>query len=183
MLGPRANGSFRYAPFYCEENVFHLAREPMFAGRRREVVFISNEKRACAIWHQRAAVRAGWPILWDYHVVLLCADPWEVYDLDTTLSMPCAAAEYLRKSFRPEAGEDLGPRFRIVEAGLFAQSFASDRSHMRTPEGSYVKAPPPWPPIGAPGAAPNLLSFIDMEAPFVGDVVELGALFSRIADA
>jgi hypothetical protein len=121
--------------------------------------------------------------LWDYHVVLLCAEPWEVWDFDSTLGMPCPAIHYLRRTFRREAGEDLAPRFRVVDADLFAARFASDRSHMRTSNGSYMKDPPPWPPIGAPGTASNLSSFVDMTEPFLGDVMDLGGLLVRIADA
>jgi hypothetical protein len=174
---------FRYAPFYCEENVWHLAREPRFARRRREVVFISNESRSCAVWYQRAAAKPSWPILWDYHVVLLCADPWEVWDLDTTLGLPSAAPDYLRRSFRPGIGRDLEPRFRVVEADVFLREFASDRSHMRGPQGQMLKEPPPWPPLGAPGAPSNLARFVDMATPFVGEVLDLHGLVARVADA
>ena len=173
--------SFRYQPFYCEENVFHLAREPALAGRRRAVVFISNPERACAVWHQRAALRSTWPILWDYHVVLLVGAPWEVWDLDTTLAVPAPAARYLRRSFRDGIAEEVAPRFRVVDAGVFTRSFASDRSHMRDARGSYQQPPPPWPPIGAPGAEPNLMRFVDMETPFLGEVLDLRSLHARIA--
>lgn len=175
--------SHRYQPFYCEENVFHLAREPILANRPREVVFISNAGRSCPMWHQRAAVRAGWPILWDYHVVLLAGAPWEVWDLDTTLGMPVPAADYLRRSFRAGVPEELAPRFRVVDATELAETFASDRSHMRLPSGRFKKKPPPWPPIGPPGAASNLMRFVDVTAPFVGEVLDLPGMLARIADA
>ena len=172
-----------YQAYYCEENVFHLARDPLVAGRPREVVFISNADRTCAVWHQRAAVRPSWPILWDYHVVLLCAAPWEVWDPDTTLGMPVPAVDYLRRSFRAGLPDELTPRFRVVEAELFAGAFASDRSHMLTRSGRYRKPPPPWPPILPPGAAPNLMRFVDMADPFLGEVLDLPGLLSHIADA
>jgi hypothetical protein len=180
---PRDDRGFNYAPFYCEENVFHLAQDAALAARPRSVVFISNEARTCAVWSQRAAVRAHWPILWDYHVVLLCAEPWEIWDLDTTLPLPCAAGEYLRRSFRAGVGPELLPRFRVVEAGLFTRVFASDRSHMRTETGEFSREPPPWPLLGAPGAASNLASFVDVATPFVGEVLDLPGLLARIADA
>jgi hypothetical protein len=173
----------RYQPFYCEENVFHLADLPELAGRRREVVFISNEARSCPMWHQRAAVRPGWPILWDYHVVLLCASPWEVWDLDTTLGMPVPAAVYVRRSLREGLADDLMPRFRVVPADVFVRSFASDRSHMRDARGRYQKEPPPWPAPGPPGAPSNLMRFVDMTAPFLGEVLDRSGLLLHIADA
>ena len=110
-----------YAPYYCEENVFHLAADPLVAKRPREVVFISNAGRSCAVWHQRAARRPGAPMVWDYHVVLLVGAPWEVWDLDTTLGMPVPAAHYVRRSMREGLAEDLEPRFRVVPADVFAR--------------------------------------------------------------
>jgi DNA-directed RNA polymerase specialized sigma24 family protein len=43
--------------------------------------------------------------------------------------------------------------------------------------------PPPWPPIGPPGAASNLMRFADVTAPFLGEVIDLGGLLARVADA
>jgi protein N-terminal glutamine amidohydrolase len=172
-----------YQPYYCEENIYHLARDPLVADRPREVVFISNERRACATWHQRAVARPGWPILWDYHVVLLCAAPWEVWDLDTTLGLPVPAATYLRHTFRPGVPEDVEPRFRVVGAADFARTFASDRAHMRTRSGRFRKPPPPWPAILPPGVEPNLMRFVDMTEPFVGEVLDLRGLLAHVSDA
>src|SRR5262249_37200429 len=161
-----------YQPFYCEENVYHLAGEPLFAERPREVVFISNAAGACAMWHQRAAPRPGRPTLWDYHVVLLAADPWEVWDLDTTLGLPVPASLYLERSFRPDLPEEYLPRFRRIDAELFQERFASDRSHMLLSDGRFRKPPPPWPAIGG-AAEPNLMRFVDMETPFLGKILDL----------
>ena len=172
---------YRYQPFYCEENVFHLARDPSLASRRRAVVFISNPERACAMWHQRAAQRPTWPILWDYHVVLLVGAPWEVWDLDTLLGLPVPARDYLHRSFRADIPDKHHPRFRVVDAELFAETFASDRSHMRLPGGRYRQPLPPWPPIGPPGATSNLMCFIDMTAPFLGEVIDLCELCNMVS--
>jgi hypothetical protein len=173
---------FLYQPFYCEENVHQLCRDPLFAGRRCDVVFISNPDRTCVMWHQRAARRPGGHLFWDYHVVLLTlADGWEVWDLDTTLGLPVPADEYLAGSFRDGIAPELMPRFRIVDAALFVQTFASDRAHMRLPGGAFRKPPPPWPPIGPPGAPSNLMRFVDMEQPFLGEVLDLAALRARVA--
>ena len=175
-----------YQPFYCEENVFHLAHDPLVASRRREVVFISNASRTCAMWHQRAAARPGWPILWDYHVVLLAVAPGshlvQVWDLDTTLGLPVPAGHYLRRSFQAGVDAEFEPRFRVVDADVFVRTFSSDRAHMRTPGGRYRKRPPPWPVIGAPGATPNLARFTDLSTPFLGEVLDLRGMLARTAE-
>lgn len=171
----------QYQAFYCEENAYHLSRDPVLGDRPREVVFISNEGRACAMWNQRAAGPPGKAILWDYHVVVLAQGPWEIWDLDTHLGLPVPALEYLARSFRPDIPEEYLPRFRAIDAETFARSFASDRSHMRLPSGRYKRAPPPWPMIGVPDRASNLMRFVDMEAPFLGEVMDLAALARRVA--
>jgi len=172
----------KYTPCYCEENVFHLAAEPAFARRRPTIVFISNEAKECPVFHQRAARDAGSAMVWDYHVVLLCPAPWEICDLDTTLPFPCPAVDYLARSFHQNGDATWQPRFRLVAASLFARTFASDRSHMRTATGEYIHEPPPWPCIGVEGAASNLARFVDMKEPFLGEVMGLTELFERVSE-
>jgi hypothetical protein len=171
----------RYQPFWCEENVFHLSSDPRLTDRPRAVVFISNENRTCVMWHQRAARAEGSHLFWDYHVVLLARAPWEIWDLDTTLGLPVPAADYLALSFREGLPDPIMPRFRLIDAELFAAVFASDRAHMRRPGGGWRKPPPSWPPIGPPGAEPNLMRFVDMEQPYLGEVLDLSALCARVA--
>jgi hypothetical protein len=132
------------------------------------------------MWNQRAAGRPGRAMVWDYHVVVLARDPWEIWDLDTFLGCPVPAADYLRGSFHPAVPPEYHPRFRLVDAEPFAASFASDRSHMRRRDGRYKKPPPPWPPIGAPERESNLMRFVDVEAPFLGEVLDLDELLARI---
>ena len=171
---------FRYQAFYCEENVYHLAQEPIVASRARAVVFISNPTRRTAMWNQRAAGEPGQVIIWDYHVILLVEDPWEVWDLDTHLGCPIPAEDYLQESFTPHIPPQYLPYFRLVDADLFAASFASDRAHMLTGRGSYQRPPPPWPCIGVPDREPNLMRFVDVTAPYLGEVLDLAALWQRI---
>lgn len=56
-------------------------------------------------------------------------------------------------------------RFRVVPAAELLACFASDRSHMLRPDGSWSAPPPPYPPIVAPsdGATHNLAAYWDME--------------------
>jgi hypothetical protein len=48
-------------------------------------------------------------------------------------------------------------RYRIVAAGAFLQRFASDRSHMRRPDGSWMSPPPRYPCIVAHDGCTNNL--------------------------
>ena len=168
-----------YAPYYCEENAYHLALRPELAALERWVVFISNPRRACPLWQQRAAPVGAW-VQWDYHAIVVVQDEglW-AWDLDSRLPFPSPLPAYLAGTF-PFAGqvpEALQPRFRVVPAALMASTFASDRSHMRTAHGGFRKPPPPWPPVQAAGQPPsNLMRFVDMQAPFVGAVMGLDAL-------
>jgi hypothetical protein len=111
--------------------------------------------------------------------VLLVAEPWEIWDLDTLLGFPVPARAYLRGSFHPGLPEEYHPRFRLVEAEILASTFASDRSHMMR-GGRYRKPPPPWPAIGVPARTSNLMRFVDVTAPFVGEVLDLADLWARV---
>lgn len=168
-------GSYDHQPFYCEENVLRLAERRDVASDA--VLVISNAAGAVLMWEQRAA-RGGGPIPWDYHVVLVARGPEPlVYDLDTTLAFPEPLASYLSRSFRPVPAR-FRPRFRVVPAPAFRATLASDRSHMRSPGGAWLKPPPPWP---APGAGTNLLRFVDLDDRTVpGDACDLAGLPGRL---
>ncbi|MEO7330116.1 MAG: hypothetical protein ABI193_16195 [Minicystis sp.] len=170
-----------HQPFYCEENIWHLCQDAALAARPRLVTFVSNPSGGFVIWHQKASPRASTPIRWDYHVILLVAEPWEIWDLDTTLGSPLPAGEYLRHSFPQAVPARVAPWFRLVPAAEFVASFASDRGHMRRADGRYHRPPPPWPAILPEGRASNLEAFIDVTEDFLGTVVALGALSSLIA--
>lgn len=176
-----AEGAFLYQPFYCEENVFHLCAHPIFGARRRSAVFVSGVLGGCVMWHQRAARRPGAPLFWDYHVFVLAEDPWEVWDLDSTLGMPVPAAVYVARSFRAGLPPELAAVFRVVPADELRATFASDRSHMRSRDGRFERPPPPWPTVSPKERGSNLLRFIDVASPFVGEVLSLEELRDRVA--
>jgi hypothetical protein len=179
--------SFRYASCYCEENVWQLAREERIEHAKGRVVFISNAKRCCPMWSQRAASSPEQPALWDYHVIYLARrtdERWWVYDLDSTLAFPVGAELYLQSTFprleRLEA--ELRPSFRVVAREEFLRTFATDRSHMR--EGDLWRAPPPpWPLIRTEASTMNLFDFVDMEKAFVGEVLTLEMFRARFLQA
>lgn len=173
----------RYTARFCEENVWHLAQAPDLAARERWVVFITNAARTCPVWRQRAADAPGEPVVWDYHVVLLVNHPVEIWDLDSTLTFPCPAARYLRETF-PRADQlapAYAPWFRVVPAALFRERFASDRSHMRGPDGAFVVPPPPGPPICTATETMNLMQFVELTTPGLGEVLDLPRLLERVA--
>jgi hypothetical protein len=162
----------RYWPYFCEENVWHLCsdREAIEGPvEGRQVVFISNARRQVAMHHTRAG--AGRVIVWDYHVVLLAAG--RLWDLDTTLGFGIPPSRWLAESFVPGP---LEPRFRVIDAPAYVTSFASDRSHMIDADGRPLKPLPPWPAIGR---GMNLMRFVDMAEPFLGDVTDLETLLHR----
>jgi hypothetical protein len=162
----------RYWPFFCEENVWHLCSDrDSVPGpiEERQVVFVSNPRRQIFMRKQRAG--AGGAVVWDYHVVLLAAG--RLWDLDTTLGFGLSPAHWLLESF-PKG--PLEPQFRIIEAPAYVASFASDRSHMMGKDGRPQKPLPPWPPIGK---GMNLMSFVDMTQPFLGEVIDLQELRNR----
>lgn len=172
-----------YAPYYCEENVWHLAARLKSLGRPSFVTYISNPGRTCALWSQKASPTPGEPVIWDYHAILLAASPegrTDVLDLDTTAGFPLPLMAYLNATFPFEdrVPNLFQPRFRVVEAEEHRRTFTSDRSHMRGRDGR-LREPPAWKPIQAPGHPMNLFQFVDMEAPFVGRVMGLGGLRRR----
>jgi protein N-terminal glutamine amidohydrolase len=171
MRGVTAASPIRYQPFYCEENVWHLCHDERIVGTRRFAVFISNATRACLMHAQRAAP-PGEPVMWDYHVVLLTGR--DVWDLDCRLGAPLPVQTWLDATFPVLLPAPSAPRFRVVDAELFVERFASDRSHMRDAAGGWKQPPPPWPIIG--DGSMNLNSFIDMERPFLGEVVDARGL-------
>ncbi len=167
----------RYAPVYCEENVWWLAQEPRFAGLRAEVVVVSNVRRTVALFHQRAAL-SGEPVVWDYHVVLAvhARSGVEVMDLDCVLGAPLAGSAWLDASFDDRVPVRFAPLFCVIPSEVFVATFSSDRRHMR--EAGGWRAPvPPWPIIG--GGAHELERLIDVQSRSFGPVTDLAGLHAR----
>ena len=167
-----------YVPYYCEENIWHLAQVDELAGCEREVVFVSNESRSVALWGQRAAAAADEPVIWDYHVILSVdrdGARW-IFDLDTLGSFPSRLDAYAERTFRPVPAR-FRPSFRAVRAEVFFTRFRSDRRHMRDEGGVWRAPPPPWPPISE---GSNVLAFADPGATDVpGEVLDLDRWLSR----
>ena len=168
-----------YAARYCEENTWRLLRDLPPDQLTPHAVFISNPQRCCGVWAQRSAPSADDPVWWDYHVVALAfRQGWQVFDLDTRLPCPSPAAAYLDGAFpsdrRPPAR--FRPRFRVVPGADYLREFASDRSHMRRPDGTVDAQEPPEPPIRTATSTMNLWRFVDVTEPFLGEVMDLSGL-------
>lgn len=139
-----------YQPFWCEENIWQLTLDPAVGVGERLVVLISGISGHVACWHQRAA-SVGEPVLWDYHVVMAVRhDGWMIWDLDTRLACPLPATTWLGRTFPCPTTLPLEflPRFLVVPASAYRRDLYSDRQHMRTGDGGWLRPPPPWP---APG--------------------------------
>ncbi|MBI5496691.1 MAG: hypothetical protein HY904_16880 [Deltaproteobacteria bacterium] len=174
-----------YAAHYCEENAWRLAADPALAADDVHVVFISNPARACPVFCQRAAPSPAEPVCWDYHVVVVGrrGGSWQVFDLDSTLAFPCAAAEYLARAFPHVATADpvWHPWFRVVDVATLRAHFASDRSHMRGPDGAFSSPPPALPCIRTPTDSMNLWKWVDMTPGWHGRVLDFAAFSAWVA--
>ncbi len=166
-----------YQAFYCEENVWQACRvlAEREGGGCRHAVIVTNAARTVACWAQRACPSPGEPVVWDYHVILVERQEKEVAirDPDCTVGarLPALAwvdATFPRSFVVPAA---YSPRFRVIEADRFLGGFHTDRRHMRRPDGSWIKPPPPWDPPGAP--AHDLDAWLDLSQPGPDRVLDL----------
>jgi len=175
----------KYKPFYCEENVWHLASYRGLARRSCHVAILSNQEQGVAMWGQRAAAEERQPVVWDYHVVLLAeaaeGDGWEVLDLDCSRGWPLTLEEWLETSFPygEEVPDEYVPAFRIMEAEVYRETLSSDRSHMRDDQGEWIKEPPPWSPILDRDRGMNLPDLIDMRLDDPGEIASFEAFRRR----
>lgn len=171
-----------YQPFYCEENVWQLAREAQARGvHPAYAVFVSNADRTVAMWAQRA----GSPVVWDYHVVLGVDsdDGMRVWDFDSKVGFDVPLRDWLAASF-PHAGTiapSLAPQFRLVDVPTFLAEFRTDRRHMLD-HGEWRHPPPPWPPLATTS---NLWDYVDPAGKAPGVVLSLDELrqLDRFEDA
>ncbi|MCB1723749.1 MAG: hypothetical protein KDJ39_08650 [Gammaproteobacteria bacterium] len=175
-----------YTAFFCEENVWQLARLLDEAAMgTAQALFISNRAGSVRMTNQRAA-RPGYGITWDYHVVLRVRDGDDlILDADTRLDYPCPTGIYLEQSFPPQAmlPQPYRASVRVVPARQFVRRFHSDRNHMhdRLPPSAF----PRWPTIGPddPRDAIPLQRYLDIDDD-LGDgsrVLTLDALYRELA--
>jgi hypothetical protein len=185
MSGPSGPA---YCAYYCEENIWHLCADPRVGADERHVLLICNRARQVAMWGQKIAEHPGYPIAWDYHVILLARSgvqgQWQAWDLDARAPCPQPASAWLDRSFEGVAllPPQFEPHFRLVDAEAYRRHFRSDRRHMRNPDGSSMQPPPSWPailgePFGEPDDGSNLARFLDVDdREFLGELLDLPGL-------
>ncbi|CAG2103908.1 unnamed protein product [Medioppia subpectinata] len=145
------------------------------------VVFISNEQKMIPLWRQKAGdERRDYLCVWDYHVFIgffyFCfkfskyfhstgSHRALVYDMDSTLEFSLDFSTYSGLTFRDETAirDEYHRRFRVIEAQIYLTTFASNRSHMRRPDDSWIKDPPLYPCIKTNECDHNLDGFISMD--------------------
>ncbi len=146
-----------YQPFWCEENIWHLAGDPQVGPGERWVALLTGVAGHFPCWGQRAAATPDAPVLWDYHVILLVHQiGWHVWDLDACRGCPLPATTWLATTFpEPERiHAAFQPRCLMVPASTYRSQLTSDRAHMRhgqgTSKGEWQQPPPPWPLLPPP---------------------------------
>merc|ERR1711953_187440 len=182
-----------YAACFCEENVWKLCDHVRSTAKeelaKSFVIFVSNKKQVVPLWRQRAGRDEEKLVIWDYHVIFIYKPDERclVYDLDSDLPFPTYFHKYVTETFRTDA--ILNPEyhrfFRVIPAGQFLQTFASDRRHMKKPDGTWMKPPPPYPCILPPSesgisTSHSLDDFISMDPSVgIGEVLNLTEFVKR----
>jgi len=135
---------YKYASHYCEENIWHLCGHPDFRRVEKKVLIISNGVKKVYFHHHQ-----DFPVAWDYHVIMAVRSSyWQIYDLDSTLPLPCPIEQYLSKTFmEANTNHQSRPEFLVIDAAQFVEGFSSDRSHMKQKDGTWIATPPEWPII------------------------------------
>ncbi|KAL6752215.1 N-terminal glutamine amidase-domain-containing protein [Haematococcus lacustris] len=168
--------SVAYIPGYAEENVHRLITTLLDYDQAKSldelsVVFIGNSTKQIQLWCQKSAEvedrNSGFKAR-EFHAILVQkppasdelrlgpgeAVPAYVWDLDSTLPLPCRLSYYAHNALRLAAyaqfDEKYSRFYRVVPAAAYLENFASDRTHMRLATGEFKQPPPPWPCITTP---------------------------------
>eukprot|EP00804_Cyclotella_cryptica_P011538 CCRYP_019876-RA/>CCRYP_019876-RA protein AED:0.08 eAED:0.08 QI:0/0/0.5/1/0/0.5/2/186/254 len=151
-------------PCYCEENAWRLVYRHLHSQQtsatshetwKYYVVFISNTRRCCPMFMQRALPNDPKEyVCWDYHVIVVrsrrtnhhassthdsdvdsTSRTAEVLDVDTWITpYPCPLEVYLDGTFP------------VMDAKEYLKYFYSDRMHMFK-DGKWCSPPPNYKPI------------------------------------
>ncbi|KAF8562389.1 hypothetical protein P879_10190 [Paragonimus westermani] len=168
---PYRRTDFIYTPNYCEENVYLLLQKLQADQLSGEfhVVFVSNSSSSVALFAQsKGDPESDHMIVWDYHVFLIhtaFGSHW-VFDFDTVLEFPVSFSVYRKYGLRENAllPDRFRRLYRVISGSLFLEHFASDRRHMRRPNGDWIAPPPVYDCLRGAAAkdAHTLPHFLDM---------------------
>jgi len=175
--------SLDYQARYCEENVWRLLARSDLEARRAWAVIVSSQSGHFVALRQRAGRPGDGLVCWDYHVFAVVDDADGTrlaIDLDSDLPFLCPLARYLAESFPAMREPRRLPIFRVIAAADYLAGLASDRSHMRKPDGSYVAPPPPWPAPGE-GKSNTLMAWIDVSRNSPGALYDLAQMLDFAA--
>jgi protein N-terminal glutamine amidohydrolase len=146
---PERPRSAAYTPFFCEENIWLLARRLLaedMPKQRMFVLFLSNPNRSILLLEQRQAPK-GRLTFWDYHVVLQVGQDGKdwIYDYDSRLPFPTPLMTYLTRTFPDQyrLPRIFRTMIRRIPAAEYLEQFSSDRSHMagKIPPDAYPDYP------------------------------------------
>lgn len=187
--------AFRYQAYFCEENIWHFARqylkinsnasspdEPSAGDLRYFVLFFINESRQVSLMNQSVFGDDGIGV-WDYHVVFFDASKQLIFDFDTMLPFPVDARTYIRGTFpethfpSPAQIQSLSieaARIRTVPADDYIAHFSSDRAHMLDENGLALESFPQWDAIRSNDLPVDLKSYWNVDQQIVaGDVLDV----------
>lgn len=172
---------FKYSANFCEENIWHLCKNPALSGFSKKVLIVSNSSSYCPFRFQKS-INNDEIVWWNYHVILLASQAGAtlVYDFDSILPVPISGMEYMTLTFGEidNLTPAILPCFKAIDAGDYLNSFVSDRSHMKDSEGNWLSVPPKWPIIGKNGdlPLPALMDFSEASAERIFSLQEMMAL-------
>jgi protein N-terminal glutamine amidohydrolase len=176
-----------YQAYYCEENVWRLLGRPEFAEIATWAVIVSNARRDVVLLRQLSGRPVDGLVHWDYHVFAVAAEPITgrvALDLDSELPFPCPLSRYLEDTFPEGLPHASAPRFRIMRGSDYLRDFASDRSHMRRADGSWIAPPPSWPAPGmSSGRSSVLMDWTDVGRRQPGALYDAARMAAFAVDA
>ena len=177
---------FKYSANFCEENIWHLCKNPALADFSKKVLIVSNSRSYCPFRFQKS-INNDETVWWNYHVILLASKSGTtlVYDFDSMLPVPTSGIDYMKLTF----GETINfpseqlPCFKAIEADEYLNSFVSDRNHMKHSDGNWLSAPPQWPIIGKNGdlPLPALMDFSQSSKERIFSLEEMMALVALLS--
>jgi protein N-terminal glutamine amidohydrolase len=176
-----------YQAFYCEENVWRLLARPEFKEVETWAVIVSNPPRDVVLLRQLSGRPVDGLVHWDYHVFAVAAEPIVgrvALDLDSELPFPCPLARYLEDTYPEGLQRAFEPRFRVMRGSDYVGDLASDRSHMRKADGSWLAPPPPWLAPGMDASRPwRLMDLIDVGRRQPGALYDIARMAAFAVDS